>query len=190
MINVSSLMKLIFCIRTPPSPQINEVLPVHISAVQCLDSFRILEERNQILKFSPGTLSHQRLQQKLLVSHAVYTGEKWLWMLVMGSERQNQLKTAVEAFAVSARVWLSSFFPSIGWWTCELVNYFSQSRWHSVEMSRACLWLCSLWVVIGVKKAAAHSNTVTDQLERHRWQNCKLEKHLWETEMRRQETRH
>lgn len=53
--------------RLPPL-QINGVLPVLVSAVQCLDSFCLLEDSEQLLRLSPGTLSHQRLQQLLLVS--------------------------------------------------------------------------------------------------------------------------
>lgn len=116
---MSILMKLIFCFLTTPW-QINEVLPIHISAVQCLDSFHILEDRNQILKLSPGTLSHQRLQQKLLVSCTLFTEEKGLW--VLGGGRTTRIsKKLLRRLLLSALMFASnsSFPPS----AVELVNH-------------------------------------------------------------------
>ncbi|XP_056889768.1 RIMS-binding protein 2 isoform X11 [Takifugu flavidus] len=75
--------------------KINEVLPIHISAVQCLDSFHILEDRNQILKLCPETLSHQRLQQKLLETE-ISTRRKECEALEAEVKRKNQTCQTLE----------------------------------------------------------------------------------------------
>ncbi|XP_029685347.1 RIMS-binding protein 2 isoform X8 [Takifugu rubripes] len=75
--------------------KINEVLPIHISAVQCLDSFHILEDRNQILKLGPETLSHQRLQQKLLETE-ISTRRKECEALEAEVKRKNQTCQTLE----------------------------------------------------------------------------------------------
>lgn len=133
---------------SPPQLR-NEVLPLELSAVQRLESFRLLEDNGRALSLSPDTLSHQRLKQKLLVSSLCGREIKACWCWAgLGQSGAVEDRCGGFFFQQLRLVFMFlSLLQIVNFWT---MNYSSSSCWYKSEMSHVRFFLCSFRIIIEI----------------------------------------